>query len=217
MKLGFKAFRSGTSLLFSILKLKKATDMKDEIIKYIEKKTDEIKKYIDLTLTHLKKEKCTQYSLILQNIIKYEMEQLDQSLNINRKLLIDLLKSPELSDDKFRLTLDQQNSRILTILCQKDTEYCPQFIESLNTDKSFINSNPELQNILKEVGLKQLNGPINSVISVFKGINENVRSDDRQLAISQIVQLLASDYSPVFQTPSYDIYACRSCADRDML
>ena len=98
------------------------------------------------------------------------------------------------------------------MICTEDNEFCPEFLDSLKIDLGFINTDTEVQEMLKSVAGKESFAPINSMIAVYKGMQKMEAEVKYTLFLT--TRLLSSDYDILAQTPRYDIYVCRGCGDQ---
>ena len=218
IKLGINLFFSVTSLFFSVMKLKKVRALKNEIVAYLSKKTTAFVDEADKVHKRLVNEKCAHHSTFLRNFLDSELSELDENLMLNERALANLLKgsSASISEEQLKTTVIQQNTKILTAICKEDNQYCPEFLDALTIDKTFINADVNLKALLKKVGQINSMGSANSVISVYKGMvsTEGPVAADQDYAVGLTEKLLSSEYDPVYQSPRFDVFVCRGCGDQ---
>jgi len=217
--LSIKAFVSTTSLIFAITKLRKIRALKSKIVDYLQKQTDEFTKESEKMRKQLKSDRCAQYSVILKNLLEAEVHDLTNAV-IHKKSNLKAITSDLTVPEKQRLETEilATNKNIVRTICEKDVDFCPDFLESLTVDKTFINTDESLKTLLLKVGNLNAMGPANSLISVYKGIpgEKGFSQADKSYVQDLIVNLIENDYDPVFSSPRYDVYLCRACGNQKL-
>lgn len=217
IKLSVKLFISGFRFWFSIKKLKRLRAMKGDLIKFMKTQTEAFQKDESDFRNILKQEKCTQHSTLLQTLLDQEFQKLDKQIskdgNDVETLTAKLTKNVQAN---FEEGIVEYNKKIVKSICEEDSEYCYEFLESSSIDKTFINSDQPLKTILKNIGNKNAYGPINSAFAVYKGIvsTKGPEGEDLNYGLSLMSNLIHNGYHPVFQSPRYDLFICRGCGDQ---
>ena len=213
ISLGVKALVSVSSLFFAGMKLRKVRELKDRLVDYMTKKTAEFKDEVERNRNAYIKEKCSQFSTLLHNMVQNELADLEKNMMKSSASLKNVTKDLS-ATEKTQLEADvvKFNKGMLTLICNEDNEFCPEFIDSLEIDRSFINNDTEIQSMLRRIGGMDTFAPINSMMAVYKGMRKTETEVNYTLFLT--TRLLGSDYDIVVQTPRFDIYACRGCGDQ---
>ena len=220
-----KAFVAGARLAFSAVKLAKIRASKDNLIKYIKESSTEETDASEKLKKKILDEQCSVYTTLLQSIVEKEFHEIDEILHKKKKELVTqekLLTDRKLSsaivlNDEIATT----KKRLITDICTKDKEYCVDFINTIELDLSFLNSNSPnydatASKLVKDVSFEKAAGEPNSVISVFKGrfASALYTGEDQQYGQELIQTLLKNNYTLVFDTPRFSIFKCSLCADQ---
>ena len=206
--LAVKALVNVASLFFAGMKLKKIKDLKDRLVDYMQKTTKEFKSEVTRNRNVLVSERCSQFSTLPHSMIQNELADSEKSMISSSATLKNVTRDIS-ADDKTNIEggVVQFNKEMLMLICNEDNEFCPEFIDSLTIDRSFINDNPEIRNLLIKIGNMDTFAPINSMISVYKGMYQTQHEVNYTHYLSS--RLLSSDYDLAVQTPRYDVYVCR--------
>lgn len=205
----------------SIMKLRKLKAMKKAMMDLLAQQLEDFTRASDTNKKLLIQQRCSYYSSIFKSLLDSELEELGQDV-LGKQAFIDQFQT-EMEGTEGKAIILQKNKRVIDIICNENPENCYDFLNELEIDVSFINTDSAFQTKLKQIGINRSVGSITSIFSVYKGWvgqDRNTQAEgakeEIQYALKLSTKLLQNDYTPIFFSPRYDIYACRGCGNSNM-
>lgn len=214
-----KLFVTVIQTIAAAMKLKKLRALKQKMIDMMNSQLKDFKTESEANHQRVSIERCAQLSSIFKNLIDGELEEFQQMI-IGKQTFFDTFKA-EIDSTEGKSLISEKNKRIVDLVCTESPASCFDFLESLEIDKTFINTDTVLQAKLKQIGKSQSVGSITSIMSVYKGLVGQSRDIAAASSAEEITytltlssKLVQYGYTPIFFSPRYDIYACRGCGSQ---